>query len=152
MCHAAAESPAHLIVQGQAAGKAWELRLTYSALVSACKKGMQPVHTESRKSESFLKKRPGVLVACRVRCTRAHGADGCSGDHTAGDADTVCEPVAWSQVLAWPGPGMAHTAWCAGRTSSQGLVAHGAIGLCLIAAPRLVARTWSADQSKGCGS
>ena len=76
---------------------------TPAAVISAYRK--------RRMTESFLQKkdssyvwawpsRPGVLVVCRVRCTRAHGADGCSGDHTAGDADMVCEPVAWSQVLA----------------------------------------------------
>ena len=52
--------------------------------------------------------RPSMLVACQVRCTRAHGADECRGNHTAGaPTDMVREPVAWLQVLAWLGPGIA---------------------------------------------
>ena len=52
--------------------------------------------------------RPSMLVACQVRCTRAHGADECRGNHTAGaPTDMVCEPAAWLQVLAWLGPGIA---------------------------------------------
>ena len=61
-----------------------------------------------------------VLVACWVKCTRAHGADGCSCNSTAGDADRVCEPVERLRVLAVLGPGIAHSAWCAGCTPSQG--------------------------------
>ena len=76
-----------------------------------------------------------VLVACWVRCTRAHRADGCSCNSTAGGADIVCEPVERLRVLAVLGPGIAHSAWCASRTSSQDLVAQGAIGFCLHVPP-----------------